>query len=121
LSVPEQDNFRPFARGDEEPVFDEPWQAQILALANDLAEKNVFTRAQWSDALGAALKNAAGSGKPDTPGTYYACALEALEQLMAGHGAVSADSLDARIEEWRRAYINTPHGDPVELDAGKEN
>ncbi len=36
---------------------------------------------------------------------------------MAANGAIAGDSLEARIEAWRSAYLNTPHGQPVELAA----
>ena len=53
----------PLARRDGEPAFDEPWQAQTLALASRLQEQAIFSSAQWSQALGdelAAIAHAAG-------------------------------------------------------------
>lgn len=99
-------------------MFDEPWQAQVLAIAFGLAEKRVFSSAQWSQALGAELRTAADAGKPDNQETYYAAALAALEKLVAAHGGVSGDNLNDRTEAWRRAYQRTPHGQPVKLGAG---
>jgi len=106
------------AARDGEPAFDEPWQAQVLALAFALAKVEVFTPGQWSDALGAELRRAADQGKPDDQDTYYNAALTALEGLIAADGRVSADGLSDRADQWRRAYLNTPHGQPVELSAG---
>ena len=120
LKASEKGADRPLPRSDDEPVFDDPWQAQVLALANDLAEKGVFTRAAWSDALGAALRDADARGAPDTPETYYMCALAALETLLADADKVSGNMLDERTESWRRAYLNTPHGEPVELEAARK-
>lgn len=108
----------PLARRDDEPVFDEPWQAQVLALAFALVKVGIFTAVEWSDALGAELRRAADRGEPDDQTTYYAAALSALEGLIAADGRVTTDGLAARIEQWRRAYLNTPHGQPVELSAG---
>jgi len=118
LSAPEELQLGPLAARDGEPAFDEAWQAQVLALAFALTKVEVFTPAQWSDALGAELRRAADQGEPDDQNTYYAAALTALEGLIAADGRVSADGLSARAEQWRRAYLNTPHGQPVELSAG---
>lgn len=106
--------LRPLARQDGEPVFNEAWQAQTLGLAATLVEAGMFSAAQWSDSLGAALKQAAADGRPDDTETYYAAALNALETLLAD-GPVSGTELTARTAAWRRAYLNTPHGAPVEL------
>lgn len=108
----------PLARRDDEPVFDEPWQAQVLALAFNLIAEGIFSASQWSEALGAELKRAAASGAPDDPRTYYRAALAALENLLATDGRIVAARLTDRVETWRRAYLNTPHGQPVELSAG---
>src|SRR5690606_18477420 len=64
------------------PTFDEPWQAQLLALADTLTRGGAFTPTAWSDALGAALRRAAAEGAPDTVATYYEAVLEALEGLL---------------------------------------
>jgi nitrile hydratase accessory protein len=108
----------PLARRDGEPAFDEPWQAQVLALAFALSNVGVFTPVQWSDALGRELRHAGRHGDPDDQTTYYAAALTALEGLIAADGRITPDGLSSRIEKWRCAYLNTPHGKPVELPAG---
>ena len=107
----------PLARRDTEPVFDEPWHAQVLALAFNLVEQGVFTASQWSEALGAALKEAQAHGEPDDPQTYYRSALAALETLLDTDGRLSAARVKDRVEAWRQAYLHTPHGQPVELSA----
>jgi nitrile hydratase accessory protein len=117
LSSPEASPIAPLARRDGEPTFDEPWQAQALALAFALCERGVFSAAAWSEALGAELRRAEAQGAPDDHGTYYAAVLAALEQLLASADGITPDVLAARIEEWRRAYLRTPHGQPVELTA----
>jgi nitrile hydratase accessory protein len=108
----------PLARRDGEPAFNEPWQAQVLALAFALSKVGVFTPVQWSDVLGRELRHAARRGDPDNQTTYYAAALAALEGLIAADGRVTPDGLSSRIEQWRCAYLKTPHGKPVELSAG---
>lgn len=118
MTPPETSPVAPLASRDGEPAFAEPWQAEVLALAFALTQGNIVAPAAWSDALGAELRRAAARGEADDRDTYYAAALAALERLVAADGMVTADGLSARIEQWRRAYLNTPHGRPVELSAG---
>ncbi len=107
----------PLARRDDEPVFDEPWQAQAMALASNLIDQGVFSNIEWSDALGAELESAEARGDCDDAQTYYRSVLAALERLLASDGRVSTSNLGSRTEAWRRAYLNTPHGQPVVLTA----
>ncbi len=107
----------PLAGRDGAPAFEEPWQAQVLALAYALADAGVFTASAWSETLGAELRKAAARGAPDNQSTYYDAALVALEGLTIDCG-LSGDELMSRTAAWRRAYLNTPHGKPVELAAG---
>ena len=107
----------PLQRRDGEPLFADPWQAQVLAMAAHLVEAGRFTAAQWSATLAEEIRAADAAGAPDHSGTYYACALHALERLVDAQGLLTADSLQARKAAWARAYENTPHGQPVELSA----
>ncbi len=112
---PEAFAAAPLAQSDGEPVFDEPWQAQLLAVAYALAERGVFSPADWSNALGTELRRAEAAGAADSKSTYYAAALCALERLVADAGQVTAEDIKHRTQEWRAAYRRTPHGRPVEL------
>jgi nitrile hydratase accessory protein len=118
LSAPEVPEIGPLVRREGEPAFAEAWQAELLALAYALSEKGVFSPAEWSEALGAELRQAAARGEPDDQATYYRAALAALERLIERDGRITAEALAGRTEQWRRAYLNTPHGQPVELSAG---
>ena len=115
MSSPEQDALKPLKKMESEPVFEELWQAQVLAMADAMVAKGAFSSSAWSEALGAALKSAAAAGAEDTSQTYYEAALKALESLLDGNGAVPAETLQERREAWRQAYLSTPHGSPVEL------
>jgi nitrile hydratase accessory protein len=119
LSPPDRDPIGPLARRDGEPVFDEPWQAQALAAAYALAESGLFSRQAWSEALGAELRRAEEAGTPDTAETYYQAVVAALERLVTESGAASAEALAERRDAWRQAYLDTPHGQPVILDASR--
>jgi len=100
------------------PVFVEPWHAQAFALAVQLSEQGLFTWAEWTETIGAEIAAARASGDPDLGDTYYDHWLRALERLVREKGAADPASVDARADAWRRAYLNTPHGEPVELAAG---
>jgi hypothetical protein len=52
--------------------------------------------------------------------TYYNAVLSALETLLQRSGIVGAHEAATRKAQWERAYLNTPHGQPVELRAGEE-
>ena len=96
-------------------TFEEPWQAQALALAHSLQDGGVITAAQWSQALGDAIKRAQAAGDPDQGDTYYLHVLDALEHLVTAHDFLSPQMLEQRKSDWVDAYKRTPHGDPVEL------
>ena len=96
-------------------VFNEPWQAQAFALAVHLGEAGYFDRSEWAEALGEEIRAAQARGDPDLGGTYYQHWLNALERLCAAKGLALEDAVLERKEQWRRAYLDTPHGKPVEL------
>lgn len=107
----------PLKRRDDEPVFDEPWQAQALGMADMLVTASVISADAWATALGAELRKGAAAGVADDAEAYYRAVLAALQALLYEAGATSREEVDVREDEWRRAYLNTPHGKPVELGA----
>ena len=107
-------------RDEEGPVFAEPWQAQAFAMTLRLFEQGAFTWPEWTEALSAEIAAARERGEPDLGDTYYAHWLAALEKLTKGKGLVAGAEMDQRKDEWRRAYLNTPHGQPIDLAAGLE-
>ena len=116
MNLPE-DALGPLRRKDGDPTFDEAWQAQSLAIADTLVSAGVVTATRWAEALGSELKSAARAGAADDADTYYLAVLEAVEKLLRQIEIIGRDELDARVEAWRQAYLATPHGKPVELQA----
>jgi nitrile hydratase accessory protein len=108
----------PLLSQDGKPIFAEPWQAEIVAVAAAMVTQGRFTAPRWSDALGAEIRAALASGAPDNAATYYQAVLAAVEGLVKETLLVSAEQLAARKAQWIRAYEHTPHGAPVELSAG---
>lgn len=95
--------------------FAEPWQAQAFACAVQLSRQGLFEWKEWVAVFSAEIK--AHPAQPDeTAGAaYYRQWLAALETIVTRKGAVSGEEIADRQEIWRRAYLNTPHGQPVEL------
>jgi len=112
------DDFPPLPRDRESPVFDEPWQAQAFALAVRLAEAGCFSWPEWSAVLSQEIRSAQEHGEAEVG--YYDLWLRALERLCVEKGLVNAADMQRRKEQWRRAYLNTPHGQPIELSAGAD-
>jgi nitrile hydratase accessory protein len=100
----------------EPPQFDEPWQAEALALSMALVQAGRFSSSEWAASLGSAIKRAHAAGDRDDGSTYYSHVLDALEQLVLVKSMARQDALAARKEAWRAAYARTPHGQPVLLE-----
>ena len=98
-----------------EPEFDEPWQAQALALADTMVQAGRFTEVEWAKALNAALTEAEALGAPDTLDTYYTAVVVALERLCEARAGISGEDRALRRAAWEAAYRRTPHGQPVVL------
>ena len=107
--------LKPLAGVDGEPVFAEAWQAQALAIADTLVQNGVFSASDWSEALGEALQQAEAGGADDDQETYYRCVLQALEGLVASHSEIDRQSMEGMRADWEKAYLDTPHGQPVNL------
>ena len=90
-------------------------------MADTMVQAGHFAASDWAEALGAELAAAQVAGKPDTLETYYNAALSALEYLMEHKALISTQDQTRRKADWRRAYLATPHGNPVELRGTAEN
>ena len=108
-------SLKPIPRDPDGPLFNEPWEAQALAIAYRLIEEGRITREDWANALGAAIKAAQAEGDPDEGGTYYHHVLAAIESLTVEKGLTDSSELADRKQAWTEAYLSTPHGQPVEL------
>ena len=95
--------------------FEEPWQAEALALSAALIQAGCISSREWADALGSAIKRAQAAGDPDDGSTYYQHVLNALEAMVLEKALTTREALAARKEAWRSAYASTPHGRPVQL------
>ena len=107
--------LKPLEINDTEPVFAEQWHAQVLAIAEHLIQKQKFSAMQWSEALGHEIRKHKNKQNENSKEAYYKSALAALESLATEHTNVSSTEINTRKEEWREAFLSTPHGTPVSL------
>ena len=61
------------------------------------------------------LATDANAGNLDGGDDYYSAWLAALEALLQGHDVAGAPEIKQMVADWRRAYLETPHGNPVRL------
>jgi nitrile hydratase accessory protein len=96
-----------------EPVFAEPWHAQAFAMAVRLYEKDVFSWAEWAEALSREVHR---PGRAADGSDYFDCWVAALSSLVSASGLASEAEQDALSDRWQRAAEATPHGSPILLE-----
>ncbi len=104
----------------EGPAFSEPWQAQAFALVLALHEQGLFEWSEWANYLTIAIADAQRGGDADQGESYYQHWLVALERLAKDKGYAQLDELSSRKAQWHAAYLNTPHGQAISLDAATQ-
>lgn len=98
-----------------DPVFTEPWHAQVFALTVHLNEAGHFDWPDWATRFGATLKRHGLSRELDGGDDYFTAWLETLEHFLASMQMAETQDV-ARIKAaWEAAYLSTPHGAPVTL------
>ena len=100
-------------------AFREPWQARAFAMVVLLHRQGRFEWDEWVRVLGAEIAAAAQQPGEDPDAAYHRQFLAAFERIVATLGIANPGDQLQRKEEWRRAYLNTPHGHPVELAAAR--
>jgi nitrile hydratase accessory protein len=98
------------------PVFAKPWHATVFGLVVSLHSDGRFS---WPDWVAAYARRDQAS--PDRAGEcvedgYYRRVLETLQDILAAQDQVTSEALRTMDDAWRRAYLATPHGEPVELE-----
>jgi len=111
------DDLPALPRDDDGPVFNQPWEARAFALAVRLSEAGCFTWPEWVEIFSREIKAAQERGDPDLGDTYYQHWLNALERICTAKDLVGSEDMRRRKDAWRRAYLNTPHGRPIDLAA----
>ena len=106
----------PAILGDEaERTFDAPWQAQAFAIVVGLNKAGFFGWDEWVSVFSQEIARSPARAGESKNNTYYRQWLDALEQIVVIRGLLTREDTNERAAEWRAAYINTPHGQAVEL------
>ena len=102
---------------DNVPAFREPWQAKAFAFVVLLHREGHFTWDDWVRTLAKVIDASPQRADEDAELAYHRQFLTALEKIVATRGLTTAEEMQARKLAWRRAYLATPHGHPVDLAA----
>jgi len=110
LSAPDWRSLDGLSLDGDEPVFDEPWQAQAFAMTVALNERGVFEWPTWADMLGKKIADA-----PET--SYWSHWMSALEEMLAKQKIADSQTIENRTQQWHEAAARTPHGEPISLES----
>ena len=98
-----------------EPVFAEPWHAQVFAVTVALNEAGRFDWPDWAVRFSETLKRCGLDRELDGGDDYFHAWLETLEELLAETGEAEPQEVEMLRGDWETAYLTTPHGQPVRL------
>lgn len=98
-----------------EPVFTQPWHAQVFALTVHLNEAGHFGWPDWTARFADTLAAHGLKKELDGGDDYFTAWLETLEALLAEKGTAAPDEAARVRDAWEEAYLSTPHGAPVRL------
>ena len=98
-----------------EPVFEQPWHAQVFALTVSLNEAGHFSWPDWAARFSDVLAKHGLSKELNGGSDYFDAWLEALEGLLSDLEMVAPDQVEVLRGAWEAAYLATPHGAPVRL------
>ena len=99
----------------DEPVFKEPWQAEVFAIVLSLHGRGIFTWPEWAAMLSQEIRRAQRNGDADLGDTYYNHWLSALECILVAKDIGSESQLAELYRRWNQAAQETPHGQAIEL------
>ncbi|MBT9370974.1 nitrile hydratase accessory protein [Rhizobium sp. CSW-27] len=99
--------------GEGDPVFAEPWQAEVFAITVHLHERGLFTWPEWASHLTLEVHRA---GRAEDGSDYFEAWVAALTRLLAEKGVADETLVLALQQSWQRAAEATPHGQPIQLE-----
>lgn len=102
-------------RDEADRTFDAPWQAQAFSLVVQLNKAGRFSWGEWVRVFSREIARSPSHSGESANDTYYRQWLDALEQIVVERGLLAPGETRERASAWRTAYVNTPHGQPVEL------
>ena len=95
--------------------FDEPWHAEVFAVTVHLSDQNLFSWAEWTDAIGEKISTVKLRRSIDGSDDYYNLWLQALIELISNKGITDAEAILDVQNRWADAFRNTPHGKPIKI------
>ncbi|MFC3117789.1 nitrile hydratase accessory protein [Jhaorihella thermophila] len=99
-----------------EPVFTQPWHAQVFALTVHLNEIGpVFPGLTGRRGFSDTLARHGHARELDGGDDYFNAWLETLERFLAELGRAAPEDVERLRAAWEEAYLTTPHGAPVRL------
>ena len=101
-----------------EPVFTQPWHAQVFALTVHLNETGHFDWPVWAARFSETLARHGLEKELDGGEDYFNAWLETLETFLTEIGQADPAEVERLRGAWEQAYLSTPHGDPVHLPEG---
>ena len=99
----------------KDPVFAEPWHAQVFALVVHLNESGLFTWPVWAERFSRTLSAHGVDRELDGGDDYFTAWLATLESLLAERDIAAPGEVSRLRSAWEAAYLNTPHGAQVHL------
>ena len=99
-------------RSNGELVFAEPWESRAFGMAVSLYDAGAFTWTEFQAALIARIGAWETTSGQHEPWNYYQLWLAALEDVLLGLRAVSADEVTARSQALARRAPGHDHRDP---------
>ena len=108
MNSPDLDKLQGIELQDNEPVFNEPWEAQAFAMAVNLHQNGAFGWDEWADALSSEIHSG-------TDRAYYHHWLSTLEKLVTDKALTTKADLETTKVRWEQAAAATPHGEPIVL------
>lgn len=106
------------AEGQDSPVFAEPWHAETIATTLTLSRNGLFSWNEWVDCFSAHIANEPQREGEEANAAYYRQWLSALEDMLSQKKVIGQEQIAQAKEDWRRSYLHTEHGKPVNFMRG---
>ncbi|ANJ95040.1 nitrile hydratase accessory protein [Serratia sp. TSA_7] len=105
----------PDAPAADNAPFEHPWQAQVFSLIVYLHQAGQFSWKAWVDVFSDEIKASPMQEHESINDAYYRQWVSAAEKMLLSLELTGEQDIARRTDEWRQAYLNTPHGMPVVL------
>ncbi|EKF63434.1 nitrile hydratase accessory protein [Serratia plymuthica A30] len=105
----------PDAPAADNAPFEHPWQAQVFSLIVYLHQAGQFSWKAWVDVFSDEIKASPMQEHESINDAYYRQWVFAAEKMLLSLELTGEQDIARRTDEWRQAYLNTPHGMPVVL------